>query len=205
MADYSNKLILNHMFLYSKGWYKYTKNLWEGYRRAILCDGHYHPLSLKDVAYIMYKHLMLNKEAIIGKRDDMDFYIHNEIRHTFEELTTYPCYTKIIDQTYTSLEMYDLAVVWTCHNFFKFTDSNKFEKKLMPSKRVMPLDIPEGKTGRTYYLDILDRFGNDVKPYDVNDECSMHMWKYIKKDYSVDEEIKSGKLVYQKTKKMIID
>ena len=195
-AENRNKLVLNHMFLYSKGWYKYTKNIWEGYRRAILCDGHYHPMCLRDVAHIMYKYLIMNKEAIIGKRDDMDFYIQYEIRHALEELTTYELYRKCFNDM-TPLEWYDMAVVWACHCFFQNTDSKIFDVKFIPSRRVMPLgDKHPDKSNKEMYEYALSMFGKDAKPYDVNDECSMHMWKYIKKDYSVKEEIESGKLIY---------
>lgn len=33
------KLVMGHVVLYAKGWYKHSKELWKDYRRAIIADG----------------------------------------------------------------------------------------------------------------------------------------------------------------------
>lgn len=192
------KLVLNHVMLYAKGWYKRTKNLWEGYARAIYCEGHYTPYDMHDVAYYLFKYLMAHKDVFLKNRPDMDIYIYTQIHSYMQDVTYLRKNGDEEAQNYEFDDAYDMAVILFCHEVFDFSDSTCFTDVVFPSKRVMPLSVSWDETHKDVFEKAFNMFGKH-KSYDVNDEAAKRMYKRLRKPrYSVSRAITDGELVYPK-------
>jgi len=203
MAE-KQKLVLGHMFLYAKGWYRHTDKLWEGYMRAICCDGIYTPTEIDEVAWIMYHTLCEYKEELLGHRADYDMYIFDGIKRKMDDLTYGYSYGKMA-QGMKPNAVYSLAVIWFCHGVFSVCPTNIFSKTLMPSNKVLPFnkDAHYGpKTNKEYYQTFLDMYGNRPtplckKPYDTDYDYGKSTYNYYKHRETLYEAIKEGKLPYK--------
>lgn len=203
MAE-KKKLVLGHMFLYAKGWYRHTDTLWEGYMRAICCDGIYTPMNISEVAWIMYHTLVEHKEELLGKRDDYDMYIFGGIKTKMDDLTYGYSYGKMAEGLKPNA-VYSLAVIWFCHGVFSTCSVEVFSKVLMASNKVLPLnkDMYYGpKTNKECYERMLSMYGERPtplcnKPYDPEYSCGKSTYKYYKRRETLYEAIKEGKLPYK--------
>lgn len=187
-------LILSHVFLYAKGWYKRTSHIWEGFIRCFHADGHYTPLTKQDVAYLLLKIVMENKEAIFHNRADVDMYIMGQIRENIDRLVHW--YPKDIEGMKAD-DIYDTAVILFCHSALQFTDKSIFKSTLIPDKRVLPLRVGDGETNRDAKKRAREYFGKDAKPYEVQADSDFYKrhfenlnsymsYKDFLKDYKVE-------------------
>ena len=202
MAE-KKKLVLGHMFLYAKGWYRHTDTLWEGYMRAICCDGIYTPMNISEVAWIMYHTLVEHKEELLGKRDDYDMYIFDGISRKMDDLTYGYSYGKMAEGLKPNA-VHSLAVIWFCHGVFSTCSVEIFCKVLMPSNKVLPLkkNIQDGETNKDCYEHIIKMFGYrpiplSKKPYDEEYSGGKSTYKYYKHRETLYDAIKEGKLPYK--------
>ena len=80
--------ILNHTILCAKNWYKHSKNLWQDYKRAIICDGQYTPDSRHDVAYLLMEFVLEHKDVFLpwGAQENCAGYVYDEIRNRIDRL-----------------------------------------------------------------------------------------------------------------------
>lgn len=190
------KPTLNHMVLYAKGWYKRTKHIWEGYYRAILADNVYTPdFKRHDIAYVMLKTLMDNKEAVLGFRDDYDMYVHEEIRRQMDDLIT--LYKDNI-KGLSPLEIYDMAVILFCHYRFQFSKIANYGERFLPSKDVLPLNLKEGETARDSANRARELFGKGIKPYTKSDKWAKMHFDNIKKYYPLTAWLKENEIEFIK-------
>ena len=60
----NKKLVMGHVVLYAKGWYKHSKELWKDYRRAIIADGRYTPYSRRTVAQLLLQFVLENANRL---------------------------------------------------------------------------------------------------------------------------------------------
>lgn len=145
------KLILNHVVLCAKGWYKHSKELWKDYRRAITADGRYAPSSRHDVAQFLLEFVMENAKRLNKGHLSDPLYISEEIRKNLGYLYFYRDNDteNLKKRRGMNLEnlspesMYDNAVIMTCHHIMEWSDPQDFDKILAPSPRVLPLKHPE--------------------------------------------------------------
>lgn len=193
----NNKMVLNHMMLYAKGWYKHTKNLWEGYRRAIYCEGHYTPYDMHDVAYYMFKYLIEHKDVLLNNRPDADIYIYTGIRDRMMDIHYLRKNGDEESQNYKFENVYDMATILFCHEIFNFTDKSLFSDVVFPSKRVMPLSVSWDETHKDAFEKAFNMFGKH-KSYDTNDIAAKRMYKLLRRPrYSVSRAIADKELVYE--------
>ena len=203
MAE-KEKLVLGHMFLYAKGWYRHTDTLWEGYMRAICCDGIYTPMNIDEVAWIMYHTLTEYKEELFGKRDDYDMYIFQGIQRKMDDLSYGYLYGKMAEGMKPNA-VYSLAVIWFCHDVFSTSPVEIFSKVLMASNKVLPLnkDTHYGpKTNKECYKRMLEMYGERPtplcrKPYDPEYSYGKSTYQYYKHTETVYSAIKRGELPYK--------
>ena len=193
-------LILGHMFLYAKGWYRYTDKLWEGYMRAICCDGIYTPMDIDDVAWIMYHTLCEYKEELFEYRDDYDMYIFDGIKRKMDDLTHGYSYGKMAEGMKPNA-IYSLAVIWFCHGVFATCSVDIFSKILKPSSKVLPFN-KDTKTNKEYYQHFLNMYGNRPtplckKPYDTDYQYGKSTYNYYKYRETLYSGIKRGKIPYK--------
>lgn len=206
MANKEKKpLVLGHMFLYAKGWYRHTDKLWEGYMRAICCDGIYTPMDIDEVAWIMYHTLCEYKEELLGYRYDYDMYIFDGIKTKIADLTYGYSYGKMA-QGMKPNAVYSLAVIWFCHGVFSTCKVNIFSKVLMPSNKVLPLnkDLHYGpKTNKECYQRFLDVYGSNTviplckKSYDTDYQFGKSTYNYYKCCKTLYSDIKRGEIPYK--------
>jgi hypothetical protein len=198
------KLVLGHMFLYAKGWYRRTDTLWEGYLRAICCDGIYTPTNMSEVAWIMYHTLIEHKEELLGKRDDYDMYIFDGISRKMDDLTYGYLYGKTVEGLKPNA-VYSLAVIWFCHGVFSTCSVEVFDKVLMASNKVLPLnkDMQYGpKTNKECYERMLKMYGNRPtplcnKPYNTEYSLGKSTYNYYKHCKTLYSDIKRGEIPYK--------
>ena len=188
-----NKLVLSHVFLYAKGWYQHTKNMWEGYLRCIIADGHYNPYSRGDVAYLLLKIIMKNKDLFFPNREDVELYVHDEIRDRIDRLTNW--YPKDIEGL-TPVQIYDTAVILFCHNALQFTDKSLFSECFIPDKKVLPLHINDGETLKDAKARAKEVFGKDAKPYEKGDEYYKRHFKNLEEYHPLKEFIEQYKVEF---------
>lgn len=197
MANKKERLVLGHVFLYAKGWYRYTKGLWEGYRRAIIADGHYMPETIHETAYLLYQTLVHNKEEILGYRDDYDMYIFDNIQKTLIDIMYWQ---KELIKDMSPAQVHSLAVIWFCHNVFQTCPVKIFDEILIPSNKVMLLtyhyDVKNN--GEEYHKHIAtwDIF-RGRKPYDRKYEYGKSSYKSLQEYHPLRKAIRKGELHYE--------
>ena len=54
----NKKLVMGHVVLYAKGWYKRSNEAWKDYRRVITADGRYNPYTRHDVAQLLLDYIL---------------------------------------------------------------------------------------------------------------------------------------------------
>jgi len=150
MAE-NKKLVMGHVVLYAKGWYKRSKEVWKDYRRVITADGRYNPYNRHDVAQLLLQFVLENAKRLNKGHLSDPLYISEEIRKNLG----YLYYWKDNDtenlkkrrgmnlENLSGEDMYDNAVIMTCHYIMEFSDPKDFDKILAPSKKVLPLKHSE--------------------------------------------------------------
>ena len=147
----NEKLVMGHVVLYAKGWYKHSKELWKDYRRAIISDGLYTPYSRRTVAQLLLQFVLENANRLNKGHLSDPLYINEEIRKNLGNLYYWKENDSAnlkklrgMDLENLSVEsMYDNAVIMTCHHIMEFSDPKDFDKILAPSEKVLPLTHPE--------------------------------------------------------------
>lgn len=192
-----NKLVLSHVFLYAKGWYQRTKEIWEGYLRCLIADGHYSPYSRSDVAYLLLKIIIKNKDLFFHGREDVDMYIHEQIRERIERLEWYE---KDIEGLKPH-QLYDTAVILFCHGVLQFTDKDMFSECFIPDKSVLPLRLNKDKkeTVRQAEKRAKETFGKDAKPYEIGDEWYKSHFENLEKYHPLKDFIKEYNVEFIET------
>ena len=142
------QLILGHAILYAKGWYKRSNEAWKDYRRVIIADGRYNPYTRHDVAQLLLQFVLENANRLNKGYLSDPCYISEEIRKNLG----YLYYWRDNDtenlkkhrgmnlENITVEDMYDNAVIMTCHSIMEFSDPKDFDKILAPSEKVLPLN-----------------------------------------------------------------
>ena len=74
------QLILGHVILYAKGWYKRSNEVWKDYRRVIIADGRYNPYTRHDVAQLLLQFVLENANRLNKGHLSDPCYISEEIR-----------------------------------------------------------------------------------------------------------------------------
>lgn len=197
MAD-KNRLVCGHMFLYAKGWYRHTVNLWEGYRRAINADGIYTVFDIHEVAFIMFRTLTQHKEAILGKRDDYDEHIFEGINKAIADFH-WPIYREWVKDM-NAAQIHSMAVIYFCHNAFQFCNMDIFDKVLIPSNKVLLLHHHYGAmNNKEEYDNTISQknWFNGAKPYDTEYQYGKSTYKYLKTRQYLCQAIRKGELHYQ--------
>ena len=197
MVNKKERLVLGHVFLYAKGWYRYTKGLWEGYRRAIIADGHYMPETIHETAYLLYQILVHNKEEILGYRDDYDMYIFDNIQKTLIDIMYWQ---KEFIKDMSPAQVHSLAVIWFCHNVFQTCPVKIFDEILIPSNKVMLLthhyDVKNN--GEEYHKHIATwEIFRGRKPYDKEYSLGKSSYKSLPKYHPLRKAIRKGELHYE--------
>lgn len=195
MAD-KNRLVCGHMFLYAKGWYRPTVNLWEGYRRAINADNVYTVFDMHEVAFIMFRILTQHKEAILGKRENYDEYIFNGIKKAIDDFLYWPTYRKLVKDM-NAAEVHAMGVIYFCHNAFQFCNIDIFDKVLIPSNKVLLLQRHNSaKTNKEEFDNHTSKMKlfQGAKPYDTEFQYD---YKHLKKYEHLRKAIRKGELHYQ--------
>ena len=147
----NKKLVMGHAVLYAKGWYKRSKEVWKDYRRVITADGRYNPYNRHDVAHLLLQFVLENTKRLNKGHLSDPLYISEEIRKNLG----YLYYWKDNDtenlkkrrgmnlENVSAEDMYDNAVIMTCHYIMEFSDSEDFDMILAPSEKVLPLTRQE--------------------------------------------------------------
>lgn len=182
----NKKLVMGHVVLYAKGWYKRSKEVWKDYRRAIICDGRYTPYSRHDVAQLLLEFVLENAKCLNKGHLSDPLYISEEIRKNLGYLyywrdndTDNLKKRRGMDLENLSPEsMYDNAVIMTCHYIMEFSDVKDFDKILAPSDKVLPLKHPEPD----YKNDLFD--GKNW--FDDEDEDGKYFYENFDKYHAVD-------------------
>ena len=147
----NKKLVMGHVVLYAKGWYKRSKEVWKDYRRVITADGRYNPYSRHDVAQLLLQFVLENAKCLNKGHLADPLYINEEIRKNLGYLY-YWKYNDTADlkkrrrmnlENLSTEDMYDNAVIMTCHYIMEFSDPKEFDKILVPSEKVLPLTHQE--------------------------------------------------------------
>ena len=150
MAE-NKKLVMGHVVLYAKGWYKRSKEVWKDYRRVITADGRYNPYNRHDVAQLLLQFVLENAKRLNKGHLADPLYISEEIRKNLG----YLYYWKDNDtenlkkrrgmnlENLSGEDMYDNAVIMTCHYIMEFSDPKDFDMILAPSEKVLPLKHSE--------------------------------------------------------------
>ena len=147
----NEKLVMGHVVLYAKGWYKHSKELWKDYRRVIIADGRYTPYSRRTVAQLLLQFVLENANRLNKGHLSDPLYICEEIRKNLGNLYYWKENDSAnlkkfrgMDLEDLSVEsMYDNAVIMTCHHIMEFSDPKDFDKILAPSEKVLPLTHQE--------------------------------------------------------------
>ena len=147
----NKKLVMGHVVLYAKGWYKHSKELWKDYRRVIIADGRYTPYSRRTVAQLLLQFVLENANQLNKGHLSDPLYINEEIRKNLGNLYYWKENDSAnlkklrgMDLEDLSVEsMYDNAVIMTCHHIMEFSDPKDFDKILAPSEKVLPLTHQE--------------------------------------------------------------
>jgi hypothetical protein len=151
MENNNKKLVMGHVVLYAKGWYKRSKEVWKDYRRAIIADGRYNPYTRHDVAQLLLQFVLENAKRLNKGHLSDPCYISEEIRKNIG----YLYYWRDNDtenlkkrrgmnlENLSGEDMYDNAVIMTCHYIMEFSDPKDFDKILAPSSKVLPLKHSE--------------------------------------------------------------
>ena len=193
MESLKSKLVLNHTHLLAKGWYKKSVNLWEDYRRTIICDGHYTPTTRSDVAYILFSYVSENFDRL-SSRKYTPVEIMSEIKRKMLDIMFWD---KRDLSKLSPTDYYDEAVILFCHYILEFSKKDNFDVVLSPSSKVLPLSINPEETIEDVEKKIENMFGN-VKPFDENDKYSKNMFDDLDSEYyNLDNWIKDGKLTYE--------
>lgn len=193
MAE-NKKLIFGHVVLYAKGWYKRSNEVWKDYRRVITADGRYTPYTRHDVAQLLLQFVFENATRLNKGHLSDPLYINEEIRKNLG----YLYYWRDNDtenlkkhrgmnlENLSGEDMYDNAVIMTCHNIMEFSDPKDFDKILAPSEKVLPLKHSEP--------DYKNELFDGKNWYDEEDEDKKYFYENFEKNHSDDFTI--TKLVY---------
>lgn len=150
MAE-NKKLVMGHVILYAKGWYKRSNEAWKDYRRVITADGRYNPYTRHDIAQLLLQFVFENAKRLNKGHLSDPLYISEEIRKNLGYLYYWRDNDteKLMKRRGMNLEnlspesMYDNAVIMTCHSIMEFSDPKDFDKILAPSSKVLPLKHSE--------------------------------------------------------------
>lgn len=187
----NKKLVMGHVVLYAKGWYKHSKELWKDYRRAIIADGRYTPYSRRTVAQLLLQFVLENANRLNKGHLSDPLYINEEIRKNLGNLFYWKENDSAnlkklrgMDLENLSVEsMYDNAVIMTCHHIMEFSDPKDFDKILTPSEKVLPLTHQEP--------DYKNEVFEGKKWYDDEDEDKKWFYenfdKYHTDDFTITE------------------
>lgn len=147
----NKKLVMGHVVLYAKGWYKRSNEAWKDYRRVITADGRYNPYTRHDVAQLLLQFVLENAKRLNKGHLSDPLYISEEIRKNIG----YLYYWRDTDaenlkkrrgmnlENLSGEDMYDNAVIMTCHYIMEFSDPKDFDTILAPSEKVLPLKHSE--------------------------------------------------------------
>jgi len=185
----NKKLVMGHVILYAKGWYKRSNEVWKDYRRVITADGRYNPYTRHDVAISLLDFVFENATRLNKGHLSDPLYINEEIRKNLG----YLYYWRDNDtenlkkrrgmnlENLSPESMYDNAVIMTCHYIMEFSDPKDFDKILAPSEKVLPLEHPK----QDYKNELFD--GKNW--YDDEDEDKKYFYenfdKYHADDFSI--------------------
>ena len=193
MESLKSKLVLNHSHLLAKGWYKKSANLWEDYRRTIICDGHYTPTTRSDVAHILFSYVSENFDRL-SSRKYTPVEIMSEIKRKIHDIMFWD---KRDLSKLSPVDYYDEAVILFCHYILEFSHKDNFDVVLSPSSKVLPLSINPDETIEDLENKIENMFGK-AKPFDENDKYSQGTFEDLDSEYyNLDNWIKDGKLTYE--------
>lgn len=190
----NKKLVMGHVVLYAKGWYKRSDEAWKDYRRVITADGRYTPYTRHDVAQLLLQFVFENATRLNKGHLSDPLYINEEIRKNLG----YLYYWRDNDtenlkkrrgmnlENLSGEDMYDNAVIMTCHNIMEFSDPKDFDKILAPSEKVLPLKHSEP--------DYKNELFEGKNWYDEEDEDKKYFYENFEKRHSDDFTI--TELVY---------
>lgn len=190
----NKKLVMGHVVLYAKGWYKRSDEAWKDYRRVITADGRYTPYTRHDVAQLLLQFVFENATRLNKGHLSDPLYINEEIRKNLG----YLYYWRDNDtenlkkrrgmnlENLSGEDMYDNAVIMTCHNIMEFSDPKDFDKILAPSEKVLPLKHSEP--------DYKNELFEGKNWYDEEDEDKKYFYGNFEKRHSDDFTI--TELVY---------
>lgn len=183
----NKKLVMGHVILYAKGWYKRSNEVWKDYRRVITADGRYNPYTRHDVAQLLLDYILENAKRLNKGHLSDPLYISEEIRKNLG----YLYYWKENDtpklkkrrgmnlENLSAESMYDNAVIMTCHYIMEFSELKDFDKILAPSEKVLPITQP------------CDDLFNGKNWYDEEDENKKYFYenfdKYHTDDFTISE------------------
>lgn len=185
------QLILGHVILYAKGWYKRSNEVWKDYRRVIIADGRYNPYTRHDVAQLLLQFVLKNANRLNKGHLSDPCYISEEIRKNLG----YLYYWRDNDtenlkkqrgmnlENLSPEDMYDNAVIMTCHSIMEFSDPKDFDKILAPSEKVLPLNHKN--------TDYKNELFDGKNWYDDEDEDNKYFYenfdKYHGDDFTINE------------------
>lgn len=190
----NKKLVMGHVVLYAKGWYKRSDEAWKDYRRVITADGRYTLYTRHDVAQLLLQFVFENATRLNKGHLSDPIYINEEIRKNLG----YLYYWRDNDteklkkrrgmnlENLSGEDMYDNAVIMTCHSIMEFSDPKDFDKILAPSEKVLPLKHSEP--------DYKNELFDGKNWYDEEDEDKKYFYENFEKRHSDDFTI--TELVY---------
>lgn len=199
----NKKLVMGHVILYAKGWYKHSNEVWKDYRRAIICDGRYTPYTRHDVARLLLQYVLQNAEKLNKGHLSDPFYISEEIRknlgylYYWKENDTPELRKRRGMDLFNNIGpegMYDNAVIMTCHYIMEFSETNIFDKILAPSEKVLPLKHPEP--------DYKNELFDGKNWYDEEDESNKWFYEHFDKNHSLEDAIANYELIYDENKEI---
>ena len=136
----NEKMTLNHMILYCKGWYKRSNCVWKDLSRCIVCDGQYTPMNKEDVAYVMLMYVEKHIDKIQRANGCIDVitFLHNEILNTMRLMDYAASYKRVYEKNSIS-NCYLEAMITCCSNIFRWLDTKVYDKVLKPCEYVLPI------------------------------------------------------------------
>lgn len=195
----NKKLVMGHVILYAKGWYKHSNEVWKDYRRAIIADGRYTPYTRHDVARLLLAFVFENAKKLNKGHLSDPLWISEEIRGNLENLFFWrdhdvPRLKKLrgmnLDDC-TVEGMYDNAVIMTCHSIMEFSELSAFDKILAPSDKVLPLKHPEEDQDENY-----KKLFGDKNWYDEENESTKYFYEHFDHFHGLSDDIKNGEITY---------
>lgn len=195
----NKKLVMGHVILYAKGWYKRSNEVWRDYCRVITADGRYTPYTRHDVAMLLLDYIYEYADRLNEGHLSDPLYISEEIRKNLG----YLYYWKENDtdklkkrrgmnlENISPEDMYDNAVIMTCHYIMEFAPLKAFDKVLSPSDKVLPLKHAEAIQDSGYKA----LFG-DKNWFDEENESTKWFYEHYNQNHNFEEAIKNKELIY---------